>query len=118
MDDVMKIHLLIDNERYPLTIRREDELLYRNAAKQIDNKLNKYRSRFPDFSPTRHWAMAALELAFENISMKDKNNTEPYQEKLKELTKEIEQYLSIHAQLNCQEKSSWQNGCAFFIYIN
>ena len=29
MDDVMKIHLLIDNERYPLTIRREDELLYR-----------------------------------------------------------------------------------------
>ena len=26
--------------------------------------------------------------------MKDKNNTEPYQEKLKELTKEIEQYLS------------------------
>ena len=76
MDDVMKIHLLIDNERYPLTIRRE------------------YRSRFPDFSPTRHWAMAALELAFENISMKDKNNTEPYQEKLKELTKEIEQYLS------------------------
>ena len=70
MDDVMKIHLLIDNERYPLTIRREDELLYRN------------------------WAMAALELAFENISMKDRNNTEPYQEKLKELTKEIEQYLS------------------------
>ena len=58
----MKIHLLIDNERYPLTIRREDELLYRNSAKQI--------------------------------SMKDKNNTEPYQEKLKELTKEIEQYLS------------------------
>ena len=94
MDDVMKIHLLIDNERYPLTIRREDELLYRNAAKQIDNKLHTYRSRFPDFSPTRHWAMAALELAFENISMKDKNNTEPYQEKLKELTKEIEQYLS------------------------
>ena len=53
MDDMMKIHLLIDNERYPMTIRREDEQLYRNAAKQIDNKLNKYRSRFPDFSPTR-----------------------------------------------------------------
>ena len=40
----MKIHLLIDNERYPMTIRREDEQLYRDAAKQIDNKLNKYRS--------------------------------------------------------------------------
>ena len=66
MDDMMKIHLLIDNERYPMTIRREDEQLYRDAAKQIDNKLNKYRSYYPDFSPARHWAMAALELAFEN----------------------------------------------------
>ena len=27
MDDMMKIHLLIDNERYPMTIRREDEQL-------------------------------------------------------------------------------------------
>ena len=80
----MKIHLLIDNERYPMTIRREDEQLYRDAAKQIDNKLNKYRSYYPDFSPARHWAMAALELAFENISMKDRNDTAPYQEKLQE----------------------------------
>ena len=47
MDDMMKIHLLIDNERYPMTIRREDEQLYRDAAKQIDNKLNKYRSYYP-----------------------------------------------------------------------
>ena len=84
MDDMMKIHLLIDNERYPMTIRREDEQLYRDAAKQIDNKLNKYRSYYPDFSPARHWAMAALELAFENISMKDRNDTAPYQEKLQE----------------------------------
>ena len=65
MDDMMKIHLLIDNERYPMTIRREDEQLYRDAAKQIDNKLNKYRSYYPDFSPARHWAMAALELTKE-----------------------------------------------------
>ena len=85
MDDMMKIHLLIDNERYPMTIRREDEQLYRDAAKQIDNKLNKYRSYYPDFSPTRHWAMAAL---------KDRNDTAPYQEKLQELTKEIEKQIS------------------------
>ena len=64
MDDVMKIHLLIDNERYPLTIRREDELLYRNAAKQIDNKLNKYRSRFPDFSPYKALGNGCVGISF------------------------------------------------------
>lgn len=94
MDDKLKIHLLIDNERYPLAIRREDEELYRDAAKQINNKLNKYRQCYPDFRPTRHWAMVALELAFENTSMKDRNDTAPYQEKLVELTRELEEYLN------------------------
>ncbi len=61
MDDMMKIHLLIDNERYPMTIRREDEQLYRDAAKQIDNKLNKYRSYTPISAPQGigqwlHWS--------------------------------------------------------------
>lgn len=90
----MKIHLLIDNERYPLTIKRVDEQIYRDAAKQIDNKLNKYRSAFPDFSPSKHWAMAALEIAFENTFLKDRNDTQPFQEKIKELTKDIEEIIS------------------------
>ena len=45
MDDkMMKINLLIDNQRYPLNIPREDEVRYREAAKMINNTLNKYRS--------------------------------------------------------------------------
>ena len=72
MDDMMKIHLLIDNERYPMTIRREDEQLYRDAAKQIDNKLNKYRSYYPDFSPARHWAMVYSIFIDANIDQKTK----------------------------------------------
>jgi len=95
MDDKMKIHLLIDNERYPLNIRREDEQLYRDAAKQIDYKLNKYRNAFRDFSPTKHWAMVALELAFENMYLKDRNDTQPYMEKIKELEEEVDQCLNL-----------------------
>ena len=93
MDDMMKIHLLIDNERYPLNIRRYDEEIYRDAAKQIDNKLNKYRSMFSDIAPNKYWAMVALELAFEKISLKDRNDTEPYKEKIRELTDELERVL-------------------------
>lgn len=85
MNDKMKIHLLIDNQRYPLTITREDEILYREAAKQIDNKLNKYRRLYPEFNSERYWAMAALELAFENISLRHRNDTAPYMEILKRL---------------------------------
>ena len=62
-DDKFKIHLLIDNERYPLTILRKDEQLYRS---------------------------------FENISMKDRNDTLPYTEKIRQLTEDVEN--CIHPQ--------------------
>ena len=95
MDDkMMKINLLIDNQRYPLNIPREDEIRYRDAAKIINNTLNKYRSMWPDLSVSNHWAMAALELAFNLMTMKDKNETKPYLEKLEELTKELDNYIS------------------------
>ena len=85
MNDKMKIHLRIDNEKYPLTIPREDEYLYRQAAKQIDYKLNKYRRLYSEFSTVKYWAMTALELAFENTTLKHRNDTAPYMEILKRL---------------------------------
>ena len=94
MDDRLKINLLIDCQKYPLNIRREDELLYRDAAKLIDKTLNKYREWKPELSSNQHWAMAALELAYAYISNKDKNDTQPYLRKLEELTKELDNVIS------------------------
>ena len=90
----MKIKLLIDCQHYPLNIRREDEQLYRDAAKLIDNALNYYRRLNPDLSSNNYWAMTALEFAFHFLSMKDKNDTHPYLEKIEELTKELDNYIS------------------------
>ncbi len=90
----MKIHVLIDGERYPMNIRREEEEFYRAAANHINNRLNEARSNYPQLPPYRHWAMVALMLAYENLSMKDRNDTAPYTKKLEELTRELETYIS------------------------
>ena len=95
MDDkMMKINLLIDNLRYPLNIPREEEERYRDAAKMINNTLNKYRSMWPELSANNHWAMAALEIAFNLTTNENRNDTRPYLEKLEELTKELDNYIS------------------------
>lgn len=94
MDDKLKIHLMVDNDRYPLTIKRDEEIYYRDAAKQIDNKLNKYRRLYPNFSTVKHWTMAALELAYENAVLKDRNDTGPYMEKLKQLEEDLDNYIA------------------------
>lgn len=95
MDDKkMKINLLIDCQRYPLNIPREDEQLYRDAAKLIDNALNYYRRLNPGLSANNYWAMTALEFAFHYLSTKDKNDTKPYLDKIEELTEELDHYIS------------------------
>ena len=95
MDDkMMKINLLIDNLRYPLNIPREEEERYRDAAKMINNTLNKYRSMWPELSANNHGAMAALEIAFNLTTNENRNDTKPYMEKLEELTKELDNYIS------------------------
>ena len=83
----------IDRERYPLMINREEEIFYRDAAKMIDNKLNKYRSLYPDFGTMKHWTMVALELAYENAKIKDSVDITPYMEKIKQLEDELDGYI-------------------------
>lgn len=93
-DDMIRIHLLIDNERYPLFIPREEEEFYRSAAKQIDYTLNKYRKAYPEFGDDKHWAMAALELAFDNERLYDRQDTKPFTEKMKLLEQEIDKCIN------------------------
>ena len=92
-NEILKINLLIDNDNYPMKIRREDEIFYREAAKQINYKLNRYRTLYPMMNDNRHWAMTALELAFECASLKSATDVKPYQGKLQELTSLIEKYI-------------------------
>ena len=71
----------------------EQEEYYREAAKQINYKLNRYRSRFPKFDSNKHWAMTAVELAYEVVRLQDSTDVEPYKDKLKELTDLMEKYI-------------------------
>lgn len=84
-EDRQKINLLVDNERYPLIVERDKEPLYREAADSINYKLNRYREMYPGLEPHRHWAMVALELAYEYQDQRYRDDTRPYREKLDEI---------------------------------
>lgn len=46
MNDKIKINLQMAGASYPLTINREDEEMVREAAKQVDIRLNAYREHY------------------------------------------------------------------------
>ena len=87
MNDKIKINLQMAGASYPLTINREDEEMVREAAKQVDIRLNAYREHYQNVSLERIIAMVAYQFALENLQLKDRNDTEPYTAKIKALQK-------------------------------
>ena len=77
---------------YPLTILREEEEMVREAAKQVDIRLNAYREHYQNVTPEKIIAMVAYQFALESLQLKDRNDTEPYTAKIKELTEVLETY--------------------------
>ena len=92
MDDRQKITLMIGDISFPLRVNREDEQLYRDASKLINNTLNKYRTYFEKADPVKVMSMVALDIAVEEVRLENKNDTAPFVGKLEKLTRELEDY--------------------------
>lgn len=93
LGNLMKIHVLIDSQRYPMVIKRTDEFEYREAARLLNERLNVYRESYPDIGIMKQWAMTAYDMAFDAVTYKSRNDTQPYKDKLEELGKELDKYL-------------------------
>ncbi|MDO4165651.1 MAG: cell division protein ZapA [Bacteroides sp.] len=92
MNDKIKINLQMAGSSFPLTIKREDEEIIREAAKQVDIRLNAYREHYVNVSSERIIAMVAYQFSLENLQLKERNDTEPYTAKIKELTEVLDDY--------------------------
>ena len=85
MNDKIKINLQIADSNYPLTINREEEQMVREAAKQVNIRLNKYREVYKNLEPEKIIAMVAYQFSLERLQLMQRNDTSPYVEKVKEL---------------------------------
>ena len=82
------IQLRIDNQTYPIKIRR------RAAERKINDKLNLYKEHFPNLEEERYMFMAMLDLSVQLIRSEKRNDTEPYEAVLQNITAEIESTLA------------------------
>lgn len=94
MNDKIKIKLQIAGSYYPLTINREEEEIVRLAAKQINDKLNTYRSHYKDLETEKILAMIAYDFSKQVLELKDKNDTKPYTKRIEEFTELLDKQFS------------------------
>ena len=78
MNDKIKINLQIADSNYPLTINREEEEMVREAAKQVNIRLNAYREYYKNLEPEKIIAMVAYHFSLEKLQLMKRNDTTPY----------------------------------------
>ena len=71
MAQTFDINLNIANKMYPITVDRNSEEIYRNAAKLIQRKLDSYTAAFHAEDKQDYYAMVMLDLAVDLVSDKD-----------------------------------------------
>ena len=93
MNDQIKINLSLADSFYPITINREEEESVREAAKQVNIRLNTYREHYKTLPPEKILAMVAYQFSHENLMLLQQNDTRPYAVKIDELTEVLDEFL-------------------------
>lgn len=96
MDQEFVINLRVEDTKYPLRIKRSDEEVYRRAAEEIDYKLGQYKSHFAagesqTLQSKDYMAMTAIQAVAEKA--KHEIRAENFEERLKSLTNELDEFL-------------------------
>jgi cell division protein ZapA len=90
MDDKIKINLRIGGNNFTVAISREHEEIVRRAAKEVESRFNLLMNQYGNLSKERAIAKIAYDFALENLRLQEQHDTEPYDQKITALTKEIE----------------------------
>jgi cell division protein ZapA len=92
-DELFTITVNLAGNRFPLTIRKEDEIFYRDAAKFVKGKIDSYRERHSQLPYESVLMMVAYHFAVESEKQKHQENVGPVVEKMELLDKELDKYL-------------------------
>lgn len=93
-EDMFTINILINGVRMPLTIPREEEVLYRDAEKLLNNYLIKYRERYNQHSMEEILTIVAYQLAVIITKQNMNQDVTPLAQKIQNLNQELGKLLS------------------------
>jgi len=86
--DLFNITINFAENSFKPRIKRDEEALYRNAAKYVDDKFLEYRKKHPRQGADVHLSLVSLELAIELL--KEKRDMDSVCQRTETLLKELE----------------------------
>ncbi len=91
--ETFTITLRLGSLIFPITVKRSEELVYRDAEKLINQRFNYYAGHYPNQGNETYLTMAALDIAVSLKRNETRNDAAPYAESMKRMLAEIEDVL-------------------------
>ncbi len=85
----MVIQLLIGKQMYPITVKREQEEIFRKAARLINEKLSRYEQAYPSQGYEKYTSVALLDFAVRALQLENEKDQSPYADTVSRLSDEI-----------------------------
>lgn len=92
-DETLTIRVNIADRYYPLTIKKQEEEKLRKAAKRINDTILQFKKKYAEKDSQDFLAMASLQYVTKLNELEEKQNISSFVEKIKEVEKELEDYL-------------------------
>ncbi len=93
--DKFNIQLHIGKYLQRITVKRENEQLFRDAAKNINEKLSRYQENYPNMGYEKSLYITLLDFAVYALQAENNNKTAPFDEAIRKLTSEVENALGL-----------------------
>ncbi|MBP3229072.1 MAG: cell division protein ZapA [Bacteroidaceae bacterium] len=94
LPEKIQIRLTVGRSIIPLTVSRDKEEVYRLAARAIEEKLGRYRTRYPDQEEERYLAIVLVDFAVRALQAEAAGDTEPYEQLIATLGQELDTLLA------------------------
>lgn len=91
--DKIVIKIKVADAEYQLSVRRDEEALYREASQLIETRINRYAQKVTGRDITEYMRMTLLDVTLAFCRNKDRNDTKGYEQSIEMLTKEINEKL-------------------------
>ncbi len=89
ISDTFQITLKLGGQNFSITIRRDEELFYRDAEKLINQRYSYYANHFPGQSVTTYLLMTVLDVAVRLQKEEASGNLQPVMATLNGLVNEL-----------------------------
>lgn len=96
MEDNIRINIQVGDVKHPLTVSKDDEPIYREAARLVNERLITYQTKYRAANLPHDFMMAfaAVDIAARYVRLQQTTSTEPVEQAIAQLTDELNEFIN------------------------